>query len=145
MKRGINTILSTNKSPVLVARITTGLVFLTEGIQKFLFPALLGEGRFAKIGFSDPGFWANFTGSFEIACGILLLVGFLTRFATIPLIIIMITAFITTKIPILEAHGFWNFAHEYRTDFCMTMLLGFILYFGGGSLSIDSGIFKKSG
>jgi len=142
MKKIIHNILATTTSPVLVARLTVGLVFLTEGIQKFLFPAILGEGRFEKIGFSNPEFWAYFTGTFEILCGILVIAGFLTRFASVPLLIIMITAFITTKIPILAAHGFWNFAHEYRTDFCMTMLLLFILYYGGGGFSADKGIFK---
>jgi putative oxidoreductase len=143
MKRVGSNLLATTASPVLVARITVGLIFLTEGIQKFLFPAILGEGRFEKIGFSNPAFWASFTGTFEIICGILVLIGLLSRFASIPLIIVMITAFITTKIPILETHGFWNFAHEYRTDFCMTMLLLFILYYGGGRFSIDEGIFKR--
>ena len=143
MKRILEKMLATTTSPVLVARITVGLVFLTEGIQKFLFPAILGEGRFEKIGFMHPGFWAPFTGIFEITCGILIIAGFLTRFASIPLIIVMITAFIATKIPILATHGFWNFAHEYRADFCMTMLLFFILYFGGGSFSADRMIYGR--
>jgi putative oxidoreductase len=143
MKKALNTVLATTASPVLVARIVVGLVFLTEGIQKYLSPETLGIGRFTKIGFSNPEFWAYFTGTFEIICGILIIAGFLTRFASIPLIIIMITAFITTKIPILIAHGFWNFAHEYRTDFCMTMLLAFILYYGGGGFSVDKRVFIR--
>jgi uncharacterized membrane protein YphA (DoxX/SURF4 family) len=58
-------------------------------------------------------------------------------------LIVMITAFITTKLPILETHGFWSFMHEYRTDFCMTMLILFILFYGGGSLSIDRLMYGK--
>jgi putative oxidoreductase len=122
---------------MIFGRILVGSVFLSEGIQKFLYPAILGEGRFEKIGFAHPGFWAPFTGSFEILCGFLVLVGFLSRLASIPLFVVMLTAFITTKIPILEADGFWSFAHEYRTDLCMTLLLIFILYYGGGRFSID--------
>ena len=137
MKSVLVKILATTASPVLVARITVGLIFLSEGIQKFLYPVLLGAGRFEKIGFNHPEFWASFTGTFEIICGILIVAGFLTRFASISLIMVMIIAFITTKIPILIMHGFWNFAHEYRTDFCMTMLLSFILFYGGGSYSVD--------
>jgi hypothetical protein len=34
--------------------------------------------------------------------------------------------------------GFWNFTHEYRTDFCMTMLLLFILYYEGGKFPVDN-------
>jgi uncharacterized membrane protein YphA (DoxX/SURF4 family) len=137
MKFRQTNIIRTGNTPVLVARLLVGIVFLTEGIQKFLFPEILGTGRFEHIGFSHPEFWASFTGVFEIGCSIFILFGLLSRPAAIPLLIIMITAFITTKIPILNNHGFWNFMHEYRTDFCMTLLLLFILYYGGGSISID--------
>ncbi|MDP4224256.1 MAG: DoxX family protein [Bacteroidota bacterium] len=122
----------------LIIRLVVGLVFLTEGIQKFLFPDLLGTGRFMKIGFSDPAFWACFTGTFEIVCGSLVLLGFLTRIASVPLLIIMITAFITTKWPILMKQGIWPFAHEYRTDFAMTLLLIYLFIYGAGKASIDS-------
>lgn len=125
-----------NRGPLLV-RLVVGLIFLTEGIQKYLFPELLGTGRFLKIGFSDPAFWAYFTGTFEIICGLFVLIGFLTRLATIPLFIIMITAFITTKWPILIDKGVWAMFHEYRTDFAMTILLIYLVIYGGGSWSVD--------
>ena len=64
-----------------------GAVFLSEGIQKFLFPAALGVGRFIKIGIPAPQFFAPFVGVVEIVCGTLLIVGLFTRLATIPLII----------------------------------------------------------
>jgi putative oxidoreductase len=124
-------------------RIVVGLVFLTEGLQKYLFPDLLGTGRFAKIGFSDPAFWAYFTGTFEIICGTLILLGFLTRFASIPPFIVMVVAFITTKWPMLIDKGFWPFMHEYRTDFSMTVLLIYLFIYGGGRWSLDSKIFNK--
>ena len=34
---------------VLLIRLMVGAVFVSEGIQKFLFPAALGVGRFTKI------------------------------------------------------------------------------------------------
>jgi uncharacterized membrane protein YphA (DoxX/SURF4 family) len=120
-----------------LVRLIVGLVFLTEGIQKFLFPDLLGTGRFLTIGFSNPAFWAYFTGTFEILCGTLVILGLVIRLASIPLIIIMITAFITTKIPILIHKGIWPWAHEYRTDFAMTVLLIYLMIYGSGRLSID--------
>jgi putative oxidoreductase len=136
--------IKTTNLPLIIPRIVVGLVFLTEGIQKYLFPELLGTGRFMKIGFSNPEFWAYFTGSFEIVCGIFILFGLLTRIASIPPFIIMVVAFVTTKYPILINKGFWIFAHEYRTDFAMTMLLLLFLYYGGGSISLDKKIFGSS-
>jgi len=134
-------IFSTNAdNGIILIRLIVGLIFLTEGIQKYLYPELLGTGRFLKIGFSDPAFWAYFTGTFEIICGTLILIGFLTRFASIPLFIIMITAFVTTKWPILIDKGIWAMAHEYRTDFAMTLLLIYLFIYGGGRWSVDSTI-----
>lgn len=126
-----------DKRTILV-RLIVGLIFLSEGIQKFLFPELVGTGRFMKIGFNHPEFWAYFTASFEITCGILVLIGFLTRLASMPLLIIMVTAFVTTKLPILAEKGFWSMAHEYRTDFALTVLLIYLLISGSGKWSVDS-------
>lgn len=133
---------SVNDNRVILIRIIVGLIFLTEGIQKFLFPATIGTGRFEKIGFSDLAFWAGFTAAFEIICGTLVLFGLLTKFASITLLIIMITAFITTKWPLLVTKGFWAFAHEYRTDFTMTLLLIYLLIYGAGKWSADSKLFQ---
>jgi putative oxidoreductase len=132
-------ILSTdNDNGVIIVRLVVGLIFLTEGIQKYLFPELLGTGRFLKIGFTNPEFWAYFTASFEIICGAFIIIGLLTRLMSIPLFIIMMTAFVTTKWPLLIEKGFWPFAHEYRTDFAMTFLLIYLLIYGGGRRSMDS-------
>ena len=133
-------ILKTGNIPSLLCRLAVGLIFLSEGIQKYLYPDVAGTGRFAKIGFSNPSFWTHFTGTFEIICSILILIGLLTRLAAIPLLIIMIVAFITTKYSILIDKGFWSMAHEYRTDFAMTMLLIYLLIYGGGNYSIDKKI-----
>jgi len=126
----------------LLPRLIVGLIFLSEGIQKFLFPELVGTGRFEKIGFSEPEFWAYFVATFEIICGSLVLLGLLIRLASIPLFIIMVTAFITTKVPILMNEGFWRMAHEYRTDFAMTLLLIYLFIYGAGKCSVDSIIYK---
>jgi len=142
-KKAMKKLLHTNPYPFLLCRLITGLIFLSEGIQKFIWPDEVGAGRFSKIGFPDPAFWAHFTGSFEIVCGICVLIGLLTRLATIPLLIVMGTAFVTTKIPILTGKGFWPFAHEYRTDFAMTLLLILLLIYGAGKNSIDQQLSKS--
>jgi putative oxidoreductase len=123
---------SGNNSGTILIRLVVGLVFLSEGIQKYLFPELLGTGRFLTIGFTHPAFWAYFTATFEIICGSLIILGIKTRLAAIPLMIVMITAFITTKIPLLIHKGFWPWAHEYRTDFAMTLLLVYLLIYDPG-------------
>ena len=111
-------------------------------MEKFLFPELLGTGRFFQIGFDHPAFWAYFTGTFEMACGASMLFGLFVRLAALPLIIIMITAFVTTKWPILLTKGFWAMIHEYRTDFAMTILLVYLLISGAGGWSMDSNLNK---
>ena len=121
----------TPKLSALIIRLVVGIIFLSEGIQKFIRPDEVGAGRFTKIGFTHSDFWAHFTGSFEIACATFILLGILTRLAAIPLFVIMVVAFITTKYPMLMEKGFWAFAHEYRTDFAMTLLL-IVLIAGAG-------------
>ncbi len=115
-----------------------GLVFLSEGIQKFLFADAMGIGRFAKIGIPYPYFFGPFDGATEIICGVLLIIGLLTRLASIPLLIDISVAIYSTKTPILLEKGFWPAAHEARTDFCMLMGLIFLLIYGAGKYSADS-------
>jgi putative oxidoreductase len=123
---------------IALVRLAVGGVFFSEGIQKFLFPEALGVGRFGKIGIPAPAVMAPFVGAVEIVCGTLLVIGLLTRLASIPLIIDMLVAIATTKVPILMKSGFWAMAHEARVDY--TMLLGciFLMTAGAGSWSIDA-------
>jgi putative oxidoreductase len=121
----------------VIPRLIVGMVFLSEGIQKFLFPEL-GPGRFETIGFANPEFVSSFVATFEIVCSLLVFIGLTVRIAVVPLLIVMITAITTTKIPILMDKGFWSMAHAARTDFAMTLLSLFLLLFGAGKWSIDS-------
>jgi uncharacterized membrane protein YphA (DoxX/SURF4 family) len=134
----------------ILIRVMVGAVFLAEGIQKFLYPAEVGAGRFAKIGIPQPELLAPFVGSVEIVCGTLVLLGLFTRSAVVPLLGVMAVAFVTTKLPILLGqdlgpfrlrqlpyYGFWGFAHEIRTDFSMMMGSLFLLLVGPGPLSLD--------
>ena len=132
-------------SATILIRLMVGWVFLSEGIQKFLFPGALGVGRFTKIGIPDPHFFAPFVGVIEIVCGALLIVGLLTRLAAIPLLIDISVAIVTTKIPMLSKAGFWSTMHEARTDFCMLLGLMFLLVVGAGRLSFDERWARQSG
>jgi uncharacterized membrane protein YphA (DoxX/SURF4 family) len=98
---------------------------------------VFGPAFFEGLGFTNPWFWTYFTGAFEISCGFLILCGFLTRLAAVPLLVIMITAFITTKLPLLSFKGFLAFSHEYSIDFSLTLQLILLIIYGGGRWSID--------
>ncbi len=129
----------------LLIRILVGWVFLSEGIQKFLFPDALGVGRFVKIGIPWPQVMAPFVGVVEIVCGVLLLVGLITRLASIPLLIDICVALYSTKIVTLAKNGLWSTLHEARTDVSMLLGLIFLLLVGGGTLSLDARVCAKAG
>ena len=122
---------------IILIRLMVGVVFLSEGIQKFLFPVDRGAGRFQKIGIPYPDFFGPFVGSFEIMCGLLILFGFVTRLAAFPLFIIMLVAIASTKIDILQQDGIWEMLHASRTDWSMLMGSIFLLIMGGGKWSVD--------
>jgi putative oxidoreductase len=130
---------------VLLIRILVGWVFLSEGIQKFLFPDSLGVGRFVKIGIPWPQVMAPFVGVVEIVCGALLLIGLMTRLASIPLLIDICVALYSTKIVTLAKNGLWSTLHEARTDVSMLLGLIFLLLVGGGTLSLDEHLSVRSG
>ena len=138
MMNRLHTIPDSHAWAALLLRILVGWVFLTEGIQKFLFPAELGVGRFAKIGIPYPQFSAPFVGAVEVICGMLLIIGLITRAAAIPLLIDISVAIATTKIPMLLHHGFWPAMHEGRTDFCVLLGLIAILCIAQGRISCDT-------
>jgi putative oxidoreductase len=121
----------------ILIRLMVGAVFLSEGIQKFLFPAIRGTGRFVKIGLPNPEFLGPFVGAFEIICGFLILLGLLTRLAAAPLITIMLVAIATTKAEVLGNQGFWEMLHGSRTDWSMLLGSIFLLIKGGGLWSAD--------
>jgi putative oxidoreductase len=141
----------------LLVRLSVGAVFLSEGMQKFLFADAQGAGRFAKIGIPAPDIMGPFVGCVEIVCGALLLIGLLTRLAAIPLMIDISVAIISTKVPILLGHGFWRFslpklasygfwsmAHEARTDLCMLLGSLFLLVVGAGKKwSLDARLTRE--
>ena len=137
--------LLTTQAPaaVMLIRVMVGSVFLTEGVQKFLFPVTLGVGRFAKLGFAHPELLAPLVGAFEIVCGALLIMGLVTRLAALPLTAIILTALVTTKLPILQEAGVWAALHEARTDWSMLLGNVFLLAVGAGRWSLDAWLLER--
>ena len=124
---------------MVLIRLAVGLIFFTQGILKFVDPNM-GVVRFTKIGFSHPYFTAHFVGTFEIVCGLLVLVGLWTKAAAVPLLIVIATAIATTKIPELfrANQGFWYMVSDARTDFAMLCSLLFLIATGGEAWSLDA-------
>jgi putative oxidoreductase len=133
--------------PILIRLLVGLVVFFPEGIQKLVFPDILGAGRFLRIGIPYPDIMGPFVGVVETICGALIIVGLFTRLASIPLIV----AIVSTKIPILLGHdfwifhvqklpryGFWSMAHEARADLCMLLGALYLLIEGAGAWSLDA-------
>lgn len=142
----------------ILIRLIIGGIFLSEGIQKLLYPDLRGAGDFEQIGIPFPEVMGPFVGITQTVCGVLVLLGLFVRLAAIPQIIMMLVAILSTKIPILlgyefwgfslrelPIYGFWSMAHEARNDF--TLLLGsiFFIIVGAGRLSLDKQIEQRFG
>ncbi|MBL0318158.1 MAG: DoxX family protein [Alphaproteobacteria bacterium] len=156
-------LLSTHASRwTIFVRLALAGVFIPEGIQKLIYPEILGTGRFIKMGIPFPEFTGPFVGWVEIICGTLLLLGLFTRFAAVPLIVTMLVAITATKIPVwmghdwvvtenitfyvreLKRYGFWSFMHETRLDWSMLMGACYLLAVGGGAWSLDKRLTQES-
>ena len=134
----------------LLIRVMAGNVFFWEGVMKFVFPATLGVGRFTKLGIPFPAPTATFVGGVEIVGGILLIAGLATRVVAVPLVIDMIVAILTTKIPlylgtsplapppVAPQTGFWAVLHEIRSDQAQLLCCAFLLIAGPGPWSLDA-------
>lgn len=138
-------VLSTDASAaVILIRLAVGGVFLSEGLQKFLYPELRGAGRFAALGIPAPEFFGPFVGGFEVGCGALVLLGLLTRLAVVPTAVVMLVAIYTTQLPVLQKEGFWFMANRIRTDYAMLLGSLFLLSVGGGRWSLDAHVSRPS-
>jgi putative oxidoreductase len=131
---------------VVLIRFYVGLIFVGEGLLKFVRPEALGSGRFVKAGIPAGAFFANLDGVFEIVCGVMILAGVLVRIATLPMIVDMIGALTITKVPLLwgsaplypKEGGLWDFFHEGRLEIAMLCGSVFLLIVGAGGLSVDA-------
>lgn len=139
----------------IFVRLALAGVFIPEGLQKLTHPDILGAGRFAGIGIPSPEFFGPLVGCVELIAGILFLLGYASRLAAVPIIVIMTVAIVSTKIPILlgrewwifslrdlDRYGFLSFTHETRTDWAMLMGAIFLLLSGSGRWSIDESLWR---
>ena len=137
-------------------RLSVGLIFFSEGIQKWMYPLELGVGRFMRIGIPAPDILAPLVGSIEASCGLLVLLGLCTRIAAVPLVLMMLGAVISVKVPIflgqgwwlfevrtLPRYGFWSVLHEARTDWAMLCGACYLTVAGGGRFALDRWLYLQ--
>jgi len=132
-------------------RLMAGGVFFWEGILKFVY-VNQGVGRFTKLGIPFPDVMAPFVGGLEIVGGMLLMLGLATRLISIPLIIEMLVAMLSTKprlflgtspLPLPPAPpqvGMWAVLHEIRSEYAQLMSCVFLLAAGPGPWSLDASL-----
>jgi uncharacterized membrane protein YphA (DoxX/SURF4 family) len=122
--------------PMILIRIIVGLMFVFEGALIFVRPEQLGVAHFAAIGLPDPQLLAPLAGGIEIVGGAAILLNFYAGDAAFALLIVILTALVSTKIPILlgrplgpfalaplNEYGWLSFFHEARTDLFMLFVL----------------------
>ena len=133
----------------LALRLMVGGVFFWEGILKFAY-ANQGVGRFTKLGMPVPEVLAPAVAVLEICGGLMLMGGLLTRFFSIPFIIEMVVAILSTKISLFQGTsplplppsppkvGAWAVLHEIRSEYAQIMTCIFLLCAGPGRWSLDA-------
>src|SRR2546425_8267106 len=157
MKKILNWFLNppvTGQSAILIIRLMAGGVFFWEGILKFVY-VNQGVGRFTKLGMPFPVFTASFVGGLEIVGGIMLMLGLSTRLITIPFIIEMLVAILSTKPrlflgtlplpppPVPPQVGIWAVLHEVRSEYAQIMSCIFLLVSGPGPGSLDAALLSS--
>jgi putative oxidoreductase len=133
----------------LVVRLMAGGVFLSEGLLKFAY-VNQGVGRFTKLGMPMPGVLAPAIAVLEIVGGVLLASGLGTRLISVPFIVEMVVALLSTKIGLYFGTsplpkpaappfaGWWAVLHESRSDYAQLMCCVYLLISGPGPWSLDA-------
>lgn len=139
----------TGPRATVLLRAMAGGVFFWEGILKFVY-VNQGVGRFTKLAIPFPPFTAPFVGCLEIAGGLMLIFGLGTRLITIPLVVEMLVAMLSTKpalflgtspLPLPPSPpqiGIWAVLHEIRSEYAQLMTCLFLLFAGPGPASLDA-------
>lgn len=132
--------------PMLLIRVVVGLLFLTEGILKFLHPEELDVTFFSAIGLPLPQYLGPALGCIEIIGGAAILVNLYAGDVALLLFFVSLALLIATKLPILTGapvgpfpvkrlpqYGMPIFLHEARIELCM--IVGSLVVLLGSGLS----------
>jgi putative oxidoreductase len=122
---------------ILPLRLVLGYVFVYSGARKFR-GGVRGTGEWMKsLGFPYPHALAVWTASLEVAGGLLLIVGLLVHWVSIPLALNMLGATWTQKYR-LGAPFAGGDVQGYELDVLMVAGSLALVFLGGGPLSLDA-------
>jgi putative oxidoreductase len=122
---------------LLLGRSLLGLVFLVVGIRSIMLYAG-AVGYFAKLGFPIPEATAWLAIAIDLAGGVLLILGWKTRWISWLLVVFVVIA-------IAMAHRFWEFdatqyanqLNHFLKDLAIIGGLLYVITFGPGAMSVD--------
>ncbi len=121
-------------------RIGVGVILVAHGVQKLADPTMFSQA-FAGFGIPYPGFavWLAIAG--ELAGGLGLLLGFLTRIAALGPVCTMVVAIVSVHLGngLFAANNGW----EYPLTVMLTSLV--FVFRGGGPISVDAMLRKARG
>lgn len=124
--------------PPLLARLTVGYAFIHSGWAKWHHLDKV-EAFFASLGIPAPGFHSVFVSSIELICGTLVLLGLLTRLASVPLMGTMVVAILTAKLgDVTDLNDFVGLI-----EVSYLVLLSWLAMAGGGRASVNSLLFAR--
>ena len=138
----------------LLIRLMAGGVFLSEGLLKFAY-VNQGVGRFTKLGMPMPGVLAPAIAMLEIVGGMLLTTGLGTRLISVPFIVEMVVAILSTKIALYFGTsplpkpaappfaGWWAVLHETRSDYAQLLCCIYLVISGPGPWSLDALLLRR--
>jgi putative oxidoreductase len=127
--------------PVLLARLSVGVLFFESGRGKLFYK--LGEliDYFAELGIPFPHLQAPMVAAIELGGGICLVLGFATRLISIPLATIMAVAILTAQLDKTKTLG--DFL--YLPEVLLIVILVWLVFSGPGKFALDNQIAQKLG
>jgi putative oxidoreductase len=139
-KKALDILAGLKPLALLLGRLGVGLVFLSTGWGKVHNLDKVTQ-FFTELHIPAPGFHAVLVGYSELLCGAALVIGLLTRLATIPLIVSMIVAILTAKRA--DLHGLFDLVGF--EEFTYLVVLVMIAILGPGNWAVDRILAKKLG
>ena len=137
---GVSNVLDYFKSiSLLLARLVIAYGFYEPAMNKWANISAVAEW-FEKIGIPFPTINAYMAATTETLGVVLLALGLLTRFISLPLIIVMIVAVVTVHLP----HGFSAADNGFEIPLYYGLFLLIFVGHGAGKISLDNFFFKRT-